>query len=126
MNTLKSYLDKDDVVMLTSSSSVKDREYALNQMRLGIRHYLFATYQLAKEGLDIPNLDRLFLATPTKTHVTVVQSLGRVGRVSPNKDYSIVYDYIDNNGYAIKMWKDRTKIYREERCEILNVETNSV
>ena len=126
LNTLKSYLDEDDVVMLTSSSSIKDREYALNQMRLGIRHYLFATYQLAKEGLDIPNLDRLFLATPTKTHVTVVQSLGRVGRVSPNKDYSIVYDYIDNNGYAIKMWKDRTKIYREERCEILNVEKNSV
>lgn len=126
LDYLRLNLDPNDVVMLTSSSSFKDRQYALNQMRLGIRHYLFATYQLAKEGLDIPNLDRLFYATPTKTHVTVVQSLGRVGRLSPNKDYSIVYDYVDNNSFAIKMWKDRVKIYREERCEIINVKENSL
>ena len=35
-------------------------------MKTGQARILFATYQLAKEGLDIPCLDRLVLATPTR------------------------------------------------------------
>ena len=41
---------------------------------------VFATYQLAKEGLDIPTLDNLFMATPQKNETVVTQSAGRVAR----------------------------------------------
>src|SRR5690606_35505252 len=43
---------------------------------------LFATFQMAKEGLDIPELDTLFLATPNSSAITVEQSLGRIARSS--------------------------------------------
>ena len=56
---------------------------------------LIATYALAKEGLDIPDLDTLHLATPTKDKTTVVQSVGRIERNVPNKATPIVFDYVD-------------------------------
>lgn len=39
------------------------REQALDDMQTGKKKYLFATYQLAKEGLDIPRLERLYMVT---------------------------------------------------------------
>ena len=46
---------------------------------------LFATYGLAKEGLDIPRLDRLILASPHRDKATIIQSLGRIERKFENK-----------------------------------------
>lgn len=65
----------------------KKRDYSAN--------VLIATYALAKEGLDIPDLDTLHLATPTKDKTTVVQSVGRIERNIPNKAQPVVFDYVD-------------------------------
>ena len=40
------------------------RENAIQEVREGKEKAIFATYGLAKEGLDIPRLDRLILASP--------------------------------------------------------------
>lgn len=50
------------------------------------------TYAMAQEGLDIPRLDTLVLATP-KTSIT--QSVGRILRDSPDKKDPIVVDFVD-------------------------------
>ena len=82
-------------------------------MRTGDKHYLFATYSLAKEGLDIPRLDRLFLTTPQKDYAVIVQSTGRVARVYDGKQQPIVYDYVDNIKSLIKSYKKRCTHYRK-------------
>ena len=51
---------------MTSKKRKAEREQAIEDMRTGKKRYLFATYSLAKEGLDIPRLDRLYLTTPQK------------------------------------------------------------
>ena len=99
---------------MTSKAEKRIRETALDQMRTGEKQYLFATYALAKEGLDIPRLDRLFLATPVKYHAVVVQSIGRIARTFPGKEAPIAYDFVDNRiPYCMKAWKERYKHYRK-------------
>ena len=77
---------------------------------------ILATYQLAKEGLDVPCLDRLLLATPVKDYAIVVQSVGRIARVCEGKGTPVVYDYVDDIGFLEGMWKKRCTSYRKDGC----------
>ena len=104
---------------MTSKRQKEERNAAFEQMRNGEKHYLFATYQLAKEGLDIPRLDRLFLTTPQKDYAVITQSVGRVDRTFPGKEQPIVYDYVDAHRGAIKSYKKRCTSYRKCNCVIL-------
>ena len=117
MNRLPPNMQEKAVMIdgkMTSKAEKRIRETALDQMRTGEKQYLFATYALAKEGLDIPRLDRLFLATPVKYHAVVVQSIGRIARTFPGKEAPIAYDFVDNRiPYCMKAWKERYKHYRK-------------
>ena len=94
------------------------REQAIEDMRTGDKRYLFATYSLAKEGLDIPRLDRLYLTTPQKDYAVIVQSVGRVARVFEGKQQPLVYDYVDSVKSLLKSYKKRCTIYRKSGCII--------
>ena len=60
---------------MTSKKAKQEREEAIEKMRNKEEHYLFATYSLAREGLDIKSLNRLFLIAPTKNKINVIQSI---------------------------------------------------
>lgn len=107
---------KNDAVILHGKVKKQDREIALDQMRNKEKHILLATYQLAKEGLDVPCLDRLLLATPVKDYAIVVQSVGRIARVCEGKGTPVVYDYVDDIGFLQGMWKKRCTSYRKDGC----------
>ena len=107
---------KQDAVILHGKVKKQDRELALEQMRNKEKHILLATYQLAKEGLDVPCLDRLLLATPVKDYAIVVQSVGRIARVCDGKGTPVVYDYVDDIGFLQGMWKKRCTHYRKDGC----------
>ena len=107
---------KEYAVILHGKVKKADREIALDQMRNKEKRILLATYQLAKEGLDVPCLDRLLLATPVKDYAIVVQSVGRIARVCEGKGTPVVYDYVDDIGYLQGMWKKRCTHYRKDGC----------
>ena len=107
---------KEYAVILHGKVKKADRELALEQMRNKEKHILLATYQLAKEGLDVPCLDRLLLATPVKDYAIVVQSVGRIARVCDGKSEPVVYDYVDDIGFLEGMWKKRCTSYRKDGC----------
>lgn len=107
---------QNDAVILHGKVKKSDRELALEQMRHKEKHILLATYQLAKEGLDVPCLDRLLLATPVKDYAIVVQSVGRIARVCDGKGTPVVYDYVDDIGFLQGMWKKRCTSYRKDGC----------
>ena len=109
---------KEYAVILHGKVKKADREKALEQMRNKEKHILLATYQLAKEGLDVPCLDRLLLATPVKDYAIVVQSVGRIARVCYGKGTPVVYDYVDDIGFLQGMWKKRCTHYRKDGCII--------
>ena len=111
---------RDKAVMIsgkmTSKKGKAEREQAIEDMRTGKKKYLFATYSLAKEGLDIPCLERLFMATPQKDYAVITQSIGRIARVCEGKDTPICYDFVDNIGYLQKSFKKRCSTYRKNKC----------
>lgn len=107
---------KEEVVILHGKVKKADRERGLEEMRTKKKHILLATYQLAKEGLDVPCLDRLLLATPVKDYAIVVQSVGRIARVCEGKGTPVVYDYVDDIGFLEGMWKKRCTSYRKDGC----------
>lgn len=86
---------------------------ALRQLEAGELDCIFATYQLAKEGLDVPSLRYIVLATPERDETTVIQSVGRVGRKAEGKDHGTVVDFVDNFG-MFKGWaKKRAGYYKK-------------
>lgn len=112
--------EADKAVMIsgkmTSKQGKLEREKALDEMRKGNKKYLFATYSLAKEGLDIPCLERLYMATPQKDYAVVTQSIGRIARTCEGKAGPICYDFIDDIGYCVKAYKKRRTHYRKAGC----------
>lgn len=103
---------------MTSKTQKAERAQAIEDMRTGDKRYLFATYSLAKEGLDIPRLDRLYLTTPQKDYAVIVQSVGRIARVFKGKQQPIAYDYVDSIKSLIKSFKQRCTSYRKCGCTI--------
>lgn len=101
--------------LLCGSERKKDREQSLKDIMNGDADIIVATYPIAKEGLDIPQLRSLFLATPTRNEVTVVQSCGRVGRKFEGKDRGMVYDYVDKSPILQRMFESRKKIYKKAK-----------
>lgn len=111
---------RDRAVMVSGKMTTKkgkaEREQAIEDMRTGKKKYLFATYSLAKEGLDIPRLERLFLTTPQKDYAVITQSIGRIARVYAGKADPMVYDFVDNIPYLVKSYKKRCSTYRKNGC----------
>lgn len=104
---------------MTTKEAKKEREMAIEKMRNKEEHFLFASYSLAKEGLDIKPLNRLFLVAPTKNSNTLIQSIGRIERKDEGKDVPIVYDFVDKDIYYQKAFKSRKTIYKKNNNKIL-------
>lgn len=105
---------------MTSKKAKAQRAQAIEDMRTGRKRYLFATYSLAKEGLDIPRLDRLYLTTPQKDYAVVTQSIGRIARAFEGKREPIAYDYVDGRiQYLVRSYKKRCATYRKLGCRFM-------
>lgn len=117
MNGLPDNMRKQSVLISGKKTKVV-REQALEDMRNGKKKYLFATYTLAKEGLDIPCLEALHLTTPHKDYAVITQAIGRVARKCDGKKAPITYDYVDDIRYCVKAWKKRVAIYKQNGCDI--------
>lgn len=119
INILPSDIQKEAVMIsgkMTSKKGKAERDQAIRDMKEGKKKYLFATYSLAKEGLDIPRLDRLIMATPIKDYAVVIQAIGRIARVHKTKDKPLCYDLIDDIGYCLGAYKARCRHYKKTNC----------
>lgn len=103
----------------TSKKAKAIRKEALRKLNDGEIDCIFATYQLSKEGLDVPNLRYVVFATPEKDETTVIQSVGRVARKADGKEYGTVIDFIDDFGMYRGWAKKRKNFYKKIDAEVL-------
>lgn len=103
--------------MTTSKLSKEVRKRSLEMLNAGEITAIFATYQLAKEGLDVPSLRYVVLATPEKDETTVIQSVGRVGRKADGKEFGTVIDFIDDFAMYRGWSKKRNGYYKKIGAE---------
>jgi len=73
---------------------------------------IFATSQMASEGLDIPELDTLMLVTPTSDPE---QAVGRILRAVPGKQQPIVVDFVDGIKWCERLAEKREAVYSRLR-----------
>ena len=72
---------------------------------------IFATFSQAHEGLDIPTLDTVILASPKSD---IVQSIGRIMRETKGKKNNPhIYDIQDPWSVFTAMFYKRSKVYRD-------------
>lgn len=137
VSTLKSYRDKPALVlserldhlsllmdllpeemrlnacMVSGKTKKLERDLSMEDMRTGRKQYMFATYALAREGLDIPRLEALYMATPAKDEAVVIQSIGRIARACKGKNEPVVCDFVDAIRYCQRAYKQRLRHYRQ-------------
>ena len=101
-----------------SKKAKAERKQALEALNNGELDCVFASYQLAAEGLDCPNLRYIVFATPEKNDVTVTQATGRVGRKAEGKPYGTVIDFVDDFGMYQGWYKQRLRYYHKIGAEI--------
>ncbi len=72
-------------------------------------------------GINIKNLHNAIFASPSKSRIRNLQSLGRVLRKGDNKDSATLYDIADDfrtgkhTNFTLKHFVARAKIYEEEK-----------
>lgn len=99
---------------IASTKAEKERRARiLTDLNNGALNVVFATYRLAKEGLDVPNLRTVVFATPQKDKTTVIQSAGRVARKAEGKDFGTVIDFSDDFGLLWGYEKKRRGYYKK-------------
>lgn len=96
-----------------SKTAKAERKAALNALNEGELDCVFATYALAREGLDVPNLRYVVFSTPEKDPTTIEQASGRVGRKADGKSYGTVIDFVDEFGMYKGWWKKRLSVYKK-------------
>jgi superfamily II DNA or RNA helicase len=107
-----------DAVALSSKTPKAARRAAVEGLRSGEVSVLVAT-TLADEGLDVPDLDCVILAIPSRSAAKTKQRAGRA--VRPSGRPPLVFDLVDGDVFS-NQWKARKAAYIREyglRCLML-------
>jgi len=82
---------------------------------------IVASYGTFSTGINIKNLHNIIFASPSKSRVRNLQSIGRVLRKGENKNKAVLYDIADDitykskKNYTLNHLIERIKIYNEEK-----------
>jgi len=82
---------------------------------------IVASYGTFSTGVNIRNLHNVIFASPSKSRVRNLQSIGRGLRLGDNKTEATLYDIADDlrwkihMNFTLKHFIERTKIYNEEK-----------
>ena len=80
------------------------------------KRIIIGTFAMAQEGLDIPVLDTIILASP-KSDIT--QAIGRIMRETPGKlNNPLIYDIVDHWSVFHSMARKRMVVYKASGFEI--------
>lgn len=83
---------------------------------------IIASFGTTSTGVNIPNLKNIIFASPTKSKIRTLQSIGRVLRISKTKNEAVLFDIADDLSgkrkkinYTLKHFKERIRIYAKEQ-----------
>ena len=104
----------DKSVMLTSKMTKKKRGEVMGELYAGEKKIVVSTYGLFSTGIDIPQLEILYLCAPIKSEVKLRQAAGRLMRMSKGKKKAKIIDFIDQKIDILKyQGYHRNKIFKK-------------
>ncbi len=134
---LFNYVDKHGIPLFNLINSNTERPVYLvhggvdTDDREDIRHLtetsdnaiIVASYGTFSTGINIKNLHNVIFASPSKSRIRNLQSIGRVLRKGDNKTKATLYDIADDistdrgNNYTLNHLMERVKVYNEEKFD---------
>ena len=113
-------------------TEAEDREQVRKILEENDQCIVVASYGTFSTGISIKRLHNIVFASPSKSRVRVLQSIGRQLRVSEHKQFAKLYDIGDDlswktkKNHTLRHFSERIKIYRSEKFDfrpiILKVE----
>jgi len=109
------------VFFIHGNVDTEDREMVRKIMETENDAIVVASYGTFSTGINIRNLHNIIFASPSKSRVRNLQSIGRGLRQSSGKELAILYDIADDlrhkkhMNFTLRHFVERVKIYTEEK-----------
>jgi superfamily II DNA or RNA helicase len=100
-------------VFIHGSTDDSERKEHYAEVAISDDKRIIATYGIAAVGINVPKLHNIVLIEPGKSFVRVIQSIGRVLRLAPGKDFANVWDITSSLKYSKRHLTKRKKFYAE-------------
>lgn len=113
--------DKDRKIFFVSGATdVDEREMVRELVEKETNAIIVASSGVFSQGINIVNLNNIIFTFSTKSHVRVIQSIGRALRRSEEKQKAVIYDIIDNiswkskENFSLRHAHKRIEFYEDE------------
>jgi len=122
-------IDNRHVFFVHGGVDTEDREKVREITEKENNAIIVASYGTFSTGINIKNLHNVIFASPSKSRIRNLQSIGRVLRKGNNKTKATLYDIADDisyksrKNYTLNHLIERIKIYNEENFnyDIVNI-----
>ncbi len=98
-------------------TDTEDRESVRELVEKAKESVILASYGTFSTGINIKKIDNVVFASPSKSRIRNLQSIGRGLRKAEGKDNMRLFDIADDlkcNNYTLAHLKERINIYNEE------------
>jgi superfamily II DNA or RNA helicase len=112
-----------NVFYIDGSIAAKDRESIRKAIEDEHNATLIASLGTTSTGVSINKLHHMIAASPSKSKIKVLQSIGRMLRMHSTKDEAVLYDIVDDlsykshKNYTLNHFTERSKIYDLEKFD---------
>ena len=107
--------------IIHGGTDVHQRERVREVAETSDNNIIFGSYGTMSTGVNIKNLHHVIFASPSKSRVRVLQSIGRGLRKAKGKNDVMLYDIADDfrkphskNNFTLNHLVERMKFYEEE------------
>ena len=115
--------ENENVYFVYGGTDTSDREEIRGLVESHSNSTTIASFGTFSTGINIRNIHNIVLASPSKSKIRVLQSIGRGLRTSSTKDSVLIYDIADDMSYnerynfTLTHFTERLNIYNEEEFD---------
>jgi superfamily II DNA or RNA helicase len=119
--SIKEKAGKRHVFFVFGGTDVEIRESVRSITEKERDAIIVASYGTFSTGVNIRNLHNIIFASPSKSRIRNLQSIGRGLRIGDNKESAVLFDIADDfrigkfANYTLKHFIERVKIYDDEK-----------
>ena len=112
-----------NIFFVHGGTDVEDREKVRSILEENDSCIVVASYGTFSTGISIRRLHNIIFASPSKSRIRVLQSIGRQLRVSEHKEFAKLYDIGDDlswktkRNHTLRHFSERIKIYKSEKFD---------
>ena len=121
-DVLNNYVKENrKIIYIHGGDEASEREQVRELCESENNAIILASYGTFSTGINIRNLHNVIFASPSKSRIRNLQSIGRVLRKGDNKSQAVLYDIADDcsrgstQNYTLRHLVERIKIYTEEK-----------